>query len=145
MEQLHLMTGRYASQTLTFPDSAQDAAGKREHFPALIFNYSKQPQSFATVTTRGQPMRRLMYTDDVFLHRFLHYFAADMLGQPRLKLQGHNITLRWQRQASDDAAPKADQQLVWGEWVELDTLPAQAVLQVHGEALPTTADSLSIQ
>ena len=64
MEQLHLMIGRYASQTLTFPDSAQDAAGRREDFPALIFNYSKQPQSFATVTTRGPPMRRLMYTDD---------------------------------------------------------------------------------
>ncbi|MGV8803539.1 MAG: GH36-type glycosyl hydrolase domain-containing protein [Polaromonas sp.] len=65
--------------------------------------------------------------------------------QIRLKLQGHDITLRWQRQPSDVAAPRADQQLAWGEWVELDTLPAQAVLQVHGEALPTQLNSLSTQ
>ena len=63
----------------------------------------------------------------------------------RLKLQGHDITLRWQCQPSDAAAPKADQQLAWGEWVELDTLPAQAVLQVHGEALPMPVNSLSTQ
>ena len=65
--------------------------------------------------------------------------------QIRLKLQGHDITLRWQRQPSDAAASKADQQLAWGEWVELDTLPAQAVLQVHGLGIQTASGSLSIQ
>ena len=139
MEQLHLPPGRYASQTLTFPDSTQDAAGKHEDFPALIYDYSKQPQSFATVTTRGQPMQRLMYTEDggtlasrqrfgkgetlfvnfpltylkqrtdgIFLHSFLHYFAADMLGQPRLASAPDgkgSIVLNWHVDAKPALLP----------------------------------------
>jgi hypothetical protein len=110
MKQLHIPPGRFASETLTFPP--QDGASD---YPALIFDYSKQPQSFATIVTRGRPTRPLMVgedggilaarhkygkgetlfvnfpltylkqrTDGIFLHSFLHYFAADMLQQPRL-------------------------------------------------------------
>lgn len=54
----------------------------------------------------------------------------------RLKLQGRDITVHWQRELDKLPAPKADQLLGWGEWVELNTLPLQAVLLVHGDAVP---------
>jgi cyclic beta-1,2-glucan synthetase len=54
----------------------------------------------------------------------------------RLKLQGRDITVHWQRQRDAESPLKADQLLGWGEWVELATLPQQAVLRVHGEAVP---------
>ncbi|MCJ7798402.1 MAG: hypothetical protein MUP33_01335, partial [Polaromonas sp.] len=63
----------------------------------------------------------------------------------RLKLQGHDITVHWQRQLPDVSPVKADRHLAWGEWVALDTLPAQAVLQVHGEAVPAAHDPLSFE
>ena len=63
----------------------------------------------------------------------------------RLKLQGHDITVRWQRKLPEVSHVKADQQLAWGEWVELDTLPEQAVLQVHGEAIPAVHAQLSFR
>jgi cyclic beta-1,2-glucan synthetase len=63
----------------------------------------------------------------------------------RLKLQGHDITVHWQRKRPDAARVKADQQLAWGEWVELETLPAQAVLLVYGEAVSVAPSSLSIK
>lgn len=64
----------------------------------------------------------------------------------RLHLQGHDITVHWQRELTQGAPIKADQQLAWGEWVELNTLPQHAVLQVHGQAAPATQpDSLSIK
>ena len=64
----------------------------------------------------------------------------------RLHLQGHDITVHWQRELAKGAPIKADQRLAWGEWVELDTLPKHAVLQVHGQAAPATQpDSLSIK
>ena len=53
----------------------------------------------------------------------------------RLKLQGRELTLQWQREASTPQA-NADRLLVWGEWVQLDSLPARAVLRVLGEAPP---------
>ena len=52
----------------------------------------------------------------------------------RLKLQGHDITVHWQRKRSDIAQVLANQQLAWGEWIELEQLPPQAVLLIHGEA-----------
>ena len=115
MKQLHIPPGRFASKTLTFPTSEGPSDDAQEDYPALIFDYSKQPQSFATLVTRGQPSKILMRnedggtlasrqrfgkgetlfvnfpltylkqrTDGIFLHSFLHYFAADMLYQPRL-------------------------------------------------------------
>jgi cyclic beta-1,2-glucan synthetase len=63
----------------------------------------------------------------------------------RLKLQGHDITVRWQRKLPEASQVRADQLLAWGEWVALDTLPEHAVLQVHGEALPTVHDPLSFR
>ncbi|MEO6319743.1 MAG: glycosyl hydrolase family 65 protein, partial [Polaromonas sp.] len=64
----------------------------------------------------------------------------------RLKLQGHDITVHWQRKLTEGAPVKAHQQLAWGEWVELHTLPEQAVLQVHGQAVPAApSSSLSIK
>jgi hypothetical protein len=55
MKQLHIPPGRFASRTLTFASYDE---------PALIFDYSKQPQSFATIVTRGRPASPLMTTDD---------------------------------------------------------------------------------
>ena len=54
--------------------------------------------------------------------------------QIRLKLQGRDITVHWQR--DEHAAPlvQADELLAWGEWVEFDSLPQQAVLLVRGVA-----------
>jgi cyclic beta-1,2-glucan synthetase len=59
-----------------------------------------------------------------------HWPAVEL----RLKLQGHDITVHWQRDAAAGPALKADQQLGWGEWVELEGLPQQAVLRVQGNA-----------
>ncbi|MEP6587628.1 MAG: glucoamylase family protein [Polaromonas sp.] len=70
-----------------------------------------------------------------------HWPAVEL----RLKLQGHDITIHWHRKPPAPPQVKADQQLAWGEWVELDTLPAQAVLQVQGEAVPEVHSSLSIK
>ena len=56
----------------------------------------------------------------------------------RLKLQGHEITLRWQRELPCGIGADADRQLAWGEWLELATLAETAVVQVHGEAAATT-------
>ena len=53
----------------------------------------------------------------------------------RLKLQGRDITVHWQRERESRLLPEADQVLVWGEWVEFDTLPQQAVLLVRGEGV----------
>ncbi|WP_293604993.1 GH36-type glycosyl hydrolase domain-containing protein [Polaromonas sp. UBA4122] len=53
----------------------------------------------------------------------------------RLKLQGRDITVHWQRNHDAEAPLKTDQVLGWGEWVALDTLPQPAVLLVHGEAV----------
>lgn len=64
MEQLHIPPGRYASQTLTFPSRTVDAAAMSKDFVALIYDYHKQPQSFSTVTTRGQASHPLMYDDE---------------------------------------------------------------------------------
>ena len=54
--------------------------------------------------------------------------------QLRVKLHGREITVHWQRNPDTSDQVKADQRLAWGEWVQLDTLPTQAVLLVHGEA-----------
>jgi cyclic beta-1,2-glucan synthetase len=53
----------------------------------------------------------------------------------RLKLQGRDITVHWQRDHHAEAPLKVDQVLGWGEWVAFDTLPQPAVLLVHGEAV----------
>ena len=55
-----------------------------------------------------------------------HWPAVEL----RLLLQGYDITVRWQRKPADGKPLQADQHLAWGEWVELDTLPEHAVLQV---------------
>ncbi|NMM10123.1 MAG: DUF3131 domain-containing protein [Polaromonas sp.] len=55
----------------------------------------------------------------------------------RLQLQGRDITVHWQRDAEAEPSLVADQLVAWGEWVELDALPARAVLLVRGEAVPT--------
>lgn len=62
-----------------------------------------------------------------------HWPAVEL----RLKLQGHEITVHWQRKLPEVSPFRADQELAWGEWVELDTLPEQAVLQVHGSPMST--------
>ena len=50
-----------------------------------------------------------------------------------LKLQGHEITVHWQRDTTSAVQIKADKTLAWGEWVALDSLAPQAVLLVIGE------------
>ena len=62
----------------------------------------------------------------------------------RLSLQGHDITVHWQRKQSEGPRSRADQYPAWGEWIELDTLPTQAVLRLYGEAVlaPAAAQSL---
>ena len=67
-----------------------------------------------------------------------HWPAVEL----RLLLQGHDITVHWQRERFEPPRPKADQYPAWGEWVDLDTLPTQAVLWVHGEAGPAAPHSL---
>ena len=62
----------------------------------------------------------------------------------RLKLQDHELALRWQREASTPP-PRADRLLAWGEWVQLDSLPAHAVLLVQGDAPPPDQETLSPQ
>ena len=57
-----------------------------------------------------------------------HWPAVEL----RLQLQGHDITVHWQRDAAGTALVQADRQLAWGEWVRLDTLPEKAVLLVIG-------------
>ncbi len=59
--------------------------------------------------------------------------------QIHLRLQGRDITVKWQRAPYDETDPAACQQLGWGQWVELHTLPEHAVLQVWGEAPPALA------
>ncbi len=51
----------------------------------------------------------------------------------RLLLQGHDLTVHWQRGPSH-AHFQADRHVAWGEWVALDSLPAKAVLRVQGLA-----------
>ena len=58
----------------------------------------------------------------------------------RLQLQGHDITVHWQREPAGAAPLAADRQLAWGEWIELDTLPAKAVLLVRGNSTPAPTD-----
>ncbi|MEZ0307127.1 MAG: glucoamylase family protein [Ramlibacter sp.] len=50
----------------------------------------------------------------------------------RLKLQGRDITVHWQR--SEEAPPRIEAHATpgWGEWVALEGLPAEAVLLVRG-------------
>src|SRR3990167_921572 len=62
----------------------------------------------------------------------------------RLKLQGRDITVHWQRDLHKLPALKADQLLDWGEWVELDRLPPQAVLLVRGEAMSAQPPDLAV-
>ena len=54
--------------------------------------------------------------------------------QLQLKLNGREITVHWQRHPDTSDQVNAHQSLAWGEWVELDTLPMQCMLLVHGEA-----------
>ncbi len=61
-----------------------------------------------------------------------------------LKLQGHHITVHWQRHASPALPIQADQTLAWGEWVQLDSLAPQAVLLVIGDEPVPPSNSLSI-
>ena len=58
----------------------------------------------------------------------------------RLQLQGHDITVHWQREPAGAAPLAADRQLAWGEWIALDTLPAKAVLLVRGTSTPALPD-----
>ncbi len=64
-----------------------------------------------------------------------HWPAVEL----RLRLQGHDITVHWQRDPPQAPRLKADQYPAWGEWIELDTLPTQAVLRLCGEAVPLAA------
>lgn len=63
MKQLHIPPGRFASRTLTFPASQGPSDDAAQDYPALIFDYSKHPQSFATLVTRGQASQTLMNDD----------------------------------------------------------------------------------
>ena len=62
----------------------------------------------------------------------------------RLLLQGHDITVHWQREQWAAPRPRADQYPAWGEWIDLNALPTQAVLRLYGEAVlaPAAAHSL---
>jgi cyclic beta-1,2-glucan synthetase len=53
----------------------------------------------------------------------------------RLKVQQRDITLHWERDRHAAPSLQPDLRVGWGEWVELEALPAQAVLLVCGEAL----------
>lgn len=70
-----------------------------------------------------------------------HWPAVEL----RLKLQGHDIMVHWQRELSGTAHIRADRQLAWGEWVALERLPARAVLLVHGEAAMAAPSLLPIK
>ncbi|ABM38393.1 polysaccharide deacetylase family protein [Polaromonas naphthalenivorans] len=64
MEQLHIPPGRFASKEMTFPVRAGPSDDAHADFSALIFDYSKLPQSFATLVTRGKPSQPLMSNED---------------------------------------------------------------------------------
>jgi len=64
--------------------------------------------------------------------------------QIHLTLQGRDITLQWQRDRRAEPALKADRVLGWGEWFALDSLPAQAVLLVCGDALPARPPDMAV-
>ena len=67
----------------------------------------------------------------------IHWPAVEL----RLQLHGHDITIHWQREPAGAAPLPADRQLAWGEWTPLDTLPAKAVLLVHGTNAPALPES----
>ena len=61
----------------------------------------------------------------------------------RVKLQGHDLTLHWERDAHPATLVKPDLRLAWGDWVELERLPKKAVLLVRGQAPAGPAQGLS--
>ena len=61
----------------------------------------------------------------------------------RLRLLGREITLHWERDAHPHTLVKPDLQLAWGDWVELERLPAKAVLLVRGVAPPALVPAVS--
>jgi cyclic beta-1,2-glucan synthetase len=61
--------------------------------------------------------------------------------QLRLKLQGHVLTVHWQRDLHTPSPVVADQSFAWGEWMQLKSLPQTAVLLVHGQAAKPTSGS----
>ena len=64
MARLHIPPGRFASPTLTFPSSTLPLDIARKDYQAIIFDYNKLPQSFATLVTRGTPSKTLMTNED---------------------------------------------------------------------------------
>ena len=57
-----------------------------------------------------------------------HWPAFEM----RLQVQGRALTLHWERDAHPATLVKADLQVTWGEWVQLQRVPPGAVLLVRG-------------
>ena len=61
----------------------------------------------------------------------------------RLKVQGRELTLHWERDAHPATLVEPNLRLAWGEWVELQRLPKTAVLLVRGEPPAGSALALS--
>ena len=61
----------------------------------------------------------------------------------RLKVQGRELTLHWERDAHPATLVEPDVRLGWGEWVELQRLPKTAVLLVRGAPPVGSALALS--
>ena len=68
-----------------------------------------------------------------------HWASFEM----RLKVQGRELTLHWERDAHPATLVEPDVRLAWGEWVELQRLPKTAVLLVRGEPPAGSALTLS--
>jgi cyclic beta-1,2-glucan synthetase len=51
----------------------------------------------------------------------------------RLKVQQRDLTLHWQRDLHPAGLLQPDVQVGWGEWVQIESLPARAVLLVRGQ------------
>jgi cyclic beta-1,2-glucan synthetase len=60
----------------------------------------------------------------------------------RLQLQGRDIRIHWERERHPHTLVKADRQLAWGEWVDLEQLPRKAVLLVRGAGPAEPAPAL---
>jgi cyclic beta-1,2-glucan synthetase len=60
----------------------------------------------------------------------------------RLKLQGREIRIHWERDEHPHTLVTSDLQLAWGEWVDLERLPLKAVLLVRGAGPTGPAQAL---
>ena len=65
----------------------------------------------------------------------------------KLNLRGHTITIYWQRGKGEALPVKPHLVAAWGEWIALDSLPAEAVCLVRGALgdMPAAAPEAVVQ